>query len=112
MRHRSPKRHQTHKFYCPCCEQRLWRLGSEKYYLLHPDKPEIKKELEILPAQSRSVSSLSTFVDYTSWIEEFFCEAHGTIWMRISQKMEPGSLLQSQVASDFGLPLESNSIYS
>lgn len=45
----------TYKFDCPLCRQRLWHLGSPRYYL------------------------------HNSWLEEFFCEKHDKMWMRLSR---------------------------
>lgn len=56
------------KIRCPHCEQRLWRIGSQKYYLF--DRNETDNEEDIY------------------WLEEFFCETHETIWMQISQKLD------------------------
>jgi hypothetical protein len=61
----------TQKFYCPFCQQRLWRLGSPKYYLLSQS------------SHSSKLSASQTIAHANSerWLEEFFCEEHGNLWM-------------------------------
>lgn len=72
------------KFYCPYCQQRLWRLGSSKYYLL---------------SQRRAASQSSRLSDFSAsqnfvcanrsfWLEEFYCEEHGELWMLLSKAFD------------------------
>jgi hypothetical protein len=62
----------TQKFYCPFCQQRLWRLGSSKYYF---------------PSASQNLISANR----SCWLEEFYCEEHGKLWMLVS-KASDGTL--------------------
>jgi hypothetical protein len=59
----------TPKLCCPFCQKRLWHLGSDQYY-------------DFLFFQNK----LS--LDYSSWIEEFFCEEHGKLWMQITKQAD------------------------
>jgi hypothetical protein len=89
MPNKRRKRSQTLKISCPCCEKRLWRIGSQKHFLFYKDKNEIKKELGISNKKATFLAAkTSAFVDRNSWIEEFFCENDGQIWMHISQKLD------------------------
>jgi hypothetical protein len=75
----------TQKFNCPWCGQRLWRLGSPKYQPI----TQVRFEPPHLTAYDRA-SGLAVGAhdagQLDSWREEFFCEAHGQMWMELSQK--------------------------
>lgn len=76
-------------FNCPYCQTKLWRMGSPKHYLYYQEISDVQKNLNI----SRKKASLliaknNTYLDRNSWIEDFFCEQHGTIWLKISHKVE------------------------
>jgi hypothetical protein len=102
MPNKRKSRGQVLKVSCPCCEQRLWRLGSTKYHLFYTHRDEIKKELGItLKKASFLASQTSAFVDSDRWIEEFFCENHGTMWMQISKKPDGTTTAVPARASDW-----------
>ncbi|AFY76788.1 hypothetical protein Ple7327_1401 [Pleurocapsa sp. PCC 7327] len=89
MSNKRKKRSQIQKFYCPCCQQRLWRLGGQKYYLFYQDISELKKNLGITRKKASFLATQnSAYVDRNAWLEEFFCEEHGTIWMRLSRQAD------------------------
>ena len=78
---------QTHKFFCPYCQQRLWRKGSDKYYLHYQNTAEIQKNLNITRKKATFISSQKpVYVDRNRWIEEFFCNKHSTVWLLISRQ--------------------------
>jgi hypothetical protein len=63
----------TQKFGCPFCHQRLWNLGSQKYYLGKRD----------------------------FWLEKFFCEEHGEMWMRLSRNLEERIVATAATSDDW-----------
>jgi hypothetical protein len=67
------RRKPTQKFGCPFCQQRLWHLGSQKYYL----------------------------GDRDSWLEKFFCEEHDEIWMRLSKTLEDKIVATEATSEDW-----------
>jgi hypothetical protein len=84
----------SQKFYCPICQQRLWRLGSQKQYLLTATKTAIatnshQRETKVYFFNAQSIVDL----DRASWREEFFCEAHGKIWMELSSSVRGDCLV-------------------
>ena len=89
MPNQRKNRSKTQKFWCPHCQRRLWRLGSQKHYVFYHDISEIKKNLNITRKKaSFLVNQSNPYIDRNSWIEEFFCEGHGKIWMRLSKKTD------------------------
>jgi hypothetical protein len=60
MPDKANRRKPTQRCGCPFCQRRLWNLGSHKYYLGTSD----------------------------SWLEKFFCEEHGVVWMRLSKNLD------------------------
>lgn len=51
------------KFSCPFCQQRLWRLGSKPSFLFEG----------------------TNLKSNNAWLEDFFCEEHGRIQMRLTK---------------------------
>ncbi|WP_036478973.1 hypothetical protein [Myxosarcina sp. GI1] len=89
MPNKRSSRKKVQKFFCPYCERRLWRLNSQKYRLFYKEVSELKEHLNFSHKKaSLLVSQLGSFVDRNSWIEDFFCEEHGQMWLRISKKNE------------------------
>lgn len=85
---RSRKRRKQ-KFDCPYCQTKLWRVGSPKHYLYYQEISEVQQRLNI----SRKKASLllaqqNTYLDRSSWIEDFVCIHHGSMWLKISQKSD------------------------
>lgn len=89
MPNKRSKRNKTQHFFCPHCDRRLWRPGGQKHYFFYRDPSEIKDHLNI----SRKKASLLAanpkgYVDSNAWIEEFFCEKHGRLWMCMHRSNE------------------------
>ncbi len=75
----------TKKYFCPFCEQRLWRLGTAKYYLFYRNASEIKQNTGISSKKAGLLAiQNSTYLDTKKWIEAFCCPDHGTLWLLIS----------------------------
>jgi hypothetical protein len=79
------KRNQTQKFFCPYCQQRLWRLGGTKHHLFYTGAWEIKQNLQISTRRATLLAHRSAYVDTHKWLEELFCSEHGKLWMLISR---------------------------
>ena len=89
MPNKRSKRNKTQQFSCPYCDRRLWRQGSQKHYLFYQETSEIKERLHISRKNASFLAANSKgYVDTHSWIEEFFCEKHGRIWMRLHKNSE------------------------
>lgn len=87
MPNKRSNRKKTQHFCCPYCPKRLWRQGSQKYHLIYSEASEIKHHLNIsLKNASFLASSGKGYLDSNAWIEEFFCERHGKIWMLINKE--------------------------
>jgi hypothetical protein len=87
MPNKRSNRKKTQKFQCPYCEARLWRLGSQKYYLFYQGASEIQKHLKLSPKKARFLAAQNPVqVDKDTWLEEFLCQEHGKIWMRLAKK--------------------------
>ncbi len=89
----------TPKFYCPHCQKQLWRLGSTKHFLFFEGPQEIREHFKL----SRKLSSFLVAqnpvqIDNEEWIEEFFCELHGNMWLHI-KKENDGTLQSLGIAS-------------
>jgi hypothetical protein len=79
-------RNQTQKYYCPHCQRRLWRVGGPKYYLFYDGKLEMQQGLKLShKTASFLAAQSSTLLDRDIWLEEFFCEEDGKIWMHLSR---------------------------
>ncbi|MCU0536818.1 MAG: hypothetical protein MUD14_23260 [Hydrococcus sp. Prado102] len=99
MSNKRKNRSQTPKFYCSHCQERLWRLGSPKYHLFYQDASEIKERLGITRTKASFLAANnSPYVDSNTWLEEFFCEEHGKLWMRVS-KQENGAIVATPAKS-------------
>lgn len=89
MPNKRKNRNHTVKFFCPCCEQRLWRLGSPKYYLFYQNVSQIKQQLGITRKKASFIATRnSVYVDRNAWLEEFYCEDHGKMWMKVSKQSD------------------------
>ena len=87
MPHKRSKRKKVQCFFCPLCQERLWRLGSLKYHVFYKNAAEIKQNLQISAKKSAFLATKnSTYLDRNSWLEEFFCSEHDKIWLRISRQ--------------------------
>lgn len=76
-------------FNCPYCHTKLWRMGSPKHYLYYQEISEVQKNLNISRKKaSWLIAQNNTYLDQSCWIEDFFCEQHGTMWLKISRKVD------------------------
>lgn len=75
------------KFYCPYCEDRLWRLGTTKYYLFYKNADEIRKNVGVSAKKAKFlINQNTTYLDTNRWIEGFHCSVDGNLWLTISVK--------------------------
>lgn len=96
MPNKRSRRKKTTNFYCPYCQERLWRKGGKKYYLYYQDAAEIQHNLGVSPKKAQLMAARNTcYVDQTTWIEEFYCQEHSIIWLVLS-KREDGSIARKQ----------------
>ena len=85
MPNKRKNRNATKKYFCPFCEQRLWRLGSSKYYLFYKDFIEIRQNTNISKKNARFIAvHNTTYLDNKKWIEAFCCPEHGLQWILTS----------------------------
>lgn len=85
------RRSKTQKFYCPHCQERLWRASGQRYHLVYTGMVEIKKRLNLSTTKARFVASSGSVTDNNCWIEEFYCGEHGQMWLLV-KRQEDGSL--------------------
>ncbi len=89
MPNKRSRKHKKQKFYCPYCQERLWRAGSPKHYIYYQEISEIQKNLNISRKKASILKNQNTvYLDRNSWIEDFFCEQHGKMWLKISCKVD------------------------
>lgn len=78
-------RQKTKKFYCPHCQERLWRSGNSKYYLHYQNAEEIRSNTGITLKKAKLLSlQNTTYLDRNRWIEAFCCSSHGMMWLLVS----------------------------
>ena len=74
------------KFYCPCCQRRLWRVGGYKFYQGQSKRGEA---LTLISEKDNFLThSTPSLANQQVWLEEFFCEKDGKIWMYLSKSEE------------------------
>ncbi|MGV2829143.1 hypothetical protein [Myxosarcina sp. GI1(2024)] len=89
MVNKRSSRKKVQKFFCPYCERRLWRSNSQKYRLFYQEVSELRERLNFSRKKARLLAAqMDTFVDRNSWIEDFYCEEHGHMWLRVSKQNE------------------------
>lgn len=87
MPNKRSRRKKTRKYYCPFCEQRLWRLGKTKHHLYYRNAAEIRDNTGLTKKKAKLLSiQNSTYLDTKKWIEAFCCSSHGMIWLLVSIK--------------------------
>ena len=87
MPNKRSKRKKTRTYFCPYCEQRLWRLGKSKHNLFYSNSAEIRANTGLTPKKAKLLSLQSTtYLDVNKWIEAFCCPSHGMMWLFISVK--------------------------
>ena len=80
-------RNKTVHFYCPYCQERLWRTGTPKYRIFYRNAVEIRRNTGMSAKSARFLSlQNSTFLDANKWIEGFCCSLDGSFWLLISFK--------------------------
>ena len=80
---RSRKR-TNQKFSCPYCQTKLWRMGGPKHYLYYQQVSEVQKQLNISRKKAGLlIAQHKTYLDRNTWIEDFVCEQHGKMWLKI-----------------------------
>lgn len=89
MPNKRSRRSNVKQFFCPFCEQRLWRTGTEKYYIFYRNAAEIKKNTGISSKKSKLLAAqTSTYLDTKKWIEGFCCSNDGVLWLLISSEKD------------------------
>ena len=94
-------RSKVQKFYCPYCEERLWRRGGSKHYLFHADIGDVNHYSKISSRKLEMVPDKNTHIDYGRWIEKFFCRNHGKVWLLISKSEFNHLITRLAVSSDW-----------
>lgn len=99
MPNKRRSRQQIQPFFCPFCQQRLWRSGGNKYNLYYQGKAEIQENLKITSKKASFIATYHpVYVDPNVWLEEFFCKIDSQqIWLCLSKTSE--GLLQSRLAT-------------
>jgi hypothetical protein len=77
------KRKETERFACPNCENRLWRIGSEKYPIFCSEASDFVHYLGLARKQVPLAMTQGVRSEHRAWIEEFFCRDHGNMWILI-----------------------------
>ena len=89
MPNKRSRTQRTKQFYCPYCQARLWRAGSPKHYIYYQGISEMQKNLNISRKRASFLKTQNnTYLDRSSWIEDFCCERHGKMWLKISCKVD------------------------
>ena len=89
MPNKRSRKNRKQKFYCPYCQTRLWRMGSPKHYIYYQQISEIQKHLNISRKKATFLKTQhNTYLDRSSWIEDFCCRQHGKIWLKIAYKAD------------------------
>jgi competence CoiA-like predicted nuclease len=78
-------RKKVQRFFCPYCQERLWRLGGSKHHLLLPSTKNTQQNLHRNSQRLGKASEKTTDIDPNQWIEEFFCNEHSKVWMLVSR---------------------------
>ena len=83
------RRRTRQKFNCPYCQTRLWRMGSPKHHLYYQEVSEVQKQLNI-PRKKAGLlmAQHKTYLDRNTWIEDFVCEQHGKMWLKIHRSTD------------------------
>lgn len=78
----------THHFCCHMCGRRLWRPGSPKHFMYYRKASEIRQNLGIPRKNAIFLAAQGAYVDRNSWLEEFFCGEHGTMWLLVRKQAD------------------------
>lgn len=94
------RKNKKHKFLCPNCQTRLWRTGSPKHYIYYQELSQIQKNLNVSRKKASFIKAQhDTYLDRSTWIEDFYCEQHGKMWLKVSCKADH-SMTISKVSDD------------
>jgi hypothetical protein len=91
-------RNKVQRFFCPYCQERLWRLGGTKHHLLLPGIGKNQQNLTNDSKYDEKASEEKISVDPDQWIEEFFCSEHSKLWMLV--RKTPHNRLIAVLASN------------
>jgi hypothetical protein len=95
-------RNQVQKLGCPYCQQRLWRVGREKYQIFYTGKTEIQKGMGVTGKKASFLAAQKqAHVASNVWLEEFFCEEHGQIWLHLTKTQEGAFLMRLATREDW-----------
>jgi hypothetical protein len=86
MPHKRSSRKRKGYFFCCYCEQQMLRLGSPKHHLYCTEASEIKQQIGVSLKTASLLAAQGAFVSGRAWIEEFFCQEHGRMWMVVTKK--------------------------
>ena len=97
MSNKRSNRNKTPKFYCPYCDHRLWREGTGKHSLFFQGADEIQQQFGLTKKKaSLLVGQSFVQVDRSTWLEEFFCQVDGKMWLKVSKDLD--GTITTQVA--------------
>jgi hypothetical protein len=78
------KRRKKQHFLCPKCDVQLLRTGSKKYPLFHEDPEEIACRANLTRKKATILLAMQgAFIHQSTWLEEFFCQSHGCLWLLV-----------------------------
>lgn len=86
MPNKRSKRKKTHHFCCIIFGRRLWRQGSSKHFLYYKEASEIRRNLGTSRKNSMFLAAQGVYVDHSSWLEEFVCGEHGSVWLLVRKQ--------------------------
>lgn len=100
MPNKRSRKNRKQRFNCPYCQARLWRMGSPKHYIYYQGISEIQKNLNISRKKASFLKNQNnTYLDRSSWIEDFCCQQHGKMWLKISCKVD--SPMEVSIANEY-----------
>ena len=94
-------RSKVQKFYCPYCEERLWRQGGTKHYIFYAGISQINRYSKRSPRQLGILPVKNACIDYKKWLEKFFCRSHGKVWLLVSKREHNNLTTRLAVLSDW-----------
>jgi hypothetical protein len=86
MPNKRSKRKTKGYFFCCFCNQQMLRLGSPKHQIYYTEASEIKQHLGVSLKTASLLAAQGELISGNIWIEEFFCEEHGRMWMVVTKK--------------------------
>ncbi len=95
------QRNKVQRFYCPYCERQLRRLGSPKHFLFYLSASEIQENVRMPRRSAVFLANKGEYIDTNSWIEEFFCDEHGKLWMKVTRKSDGKAVMILATSKDW-----------